>query len=651
MKNKTILIALIALSAAGCASDQAYRDGRRLIAEGRTEEGIKSLEQAVREVPDDARYRTALAHSRESHLNRLLAEGDAALKAGRPQEAEARYRDVLRMHPQNPRAAASLSAIEIRRQNAVLFAESEAAMAKGEHETAQTKLRAILARQPDHAEAARLLKLAEDKTGRVRGVEFPQLNAALRRTVTLEFRDAPLKSVMDAISRQGGFNIVFDKDVRLDQRATIFARDTALVDALDMLLATSQLSRKVLNANTLLVYPNQPAKRKDYEDVVVKSFFLANANAKQVVNMIKTMAKVRDVYFDEALNMIMVRDTPEAVRLAEKLVSVADRSEPEVMLEVEIMEVKRSRLMELGPQWPTQLSVLTPEAATTTSTTGGVLVTTTTPASRLTLESLRSLSRADIGVFPNPTLNLRAEDGDVNLLANPRIRVKNREKAKIHIGDKVPVITSNVTSTGVTSESVSFLDVGLKLDVEPQVHLEGDVAIKVGMEVSNIVREIRSATGTLTYQLGSRNASTVLRLRDGETQMLAGLISDEDRNGVSKFPGLGDLPLLGRLFSSHRDEKNKTEIVLLITPHIIRNIERPDLGEAEFFAGTESNTSTQPLRLGPATGVSSPGQAPLRPDAPHQAPAGSANERDAEAGPETMPDNKPAPARQPVVEP
>jgi len=203
---------------------------------------------------------------------------------------------------------------------------------------------------------------------------------------------------------------------------------------------------------------------------------------------------------------------------------------------------------------------------------------------------------------------VRKDSGDVSILANPRIRVKNKEKAKVHIGDKVPVITSNVTSTGVVSESVSYLDVGLKVDVEPQVFLEGDVGIKVGLEVSNIVQQVKSASGTLTYQLGSRNANTTLRLKDGETQVLAGLISDEDRTGASKVPLLGDLPLLGRLFSNQRDELNKTEIVLLITPRIIRNIERQELAQTEFFGGTESAASDQALQL-----RSVPGMSPVRP--------------------------------------
>jgi general secretion pathway protein D len=217
------------------------------------------------------------------------------------------------------------------------------------------------------------------------------------------------------------------------------------------------------------------------------------------------------------------------------------------------------------------------------------VVTNTTPAaSVLTVESLKNIAPSQIAISPTPSVNFRKDDSDVNILANPRIRVKNREKAKIHIGDKVPVITSNTTSTGVISESVSYLDVGLKLDVEPSVLMRDDVQIKVGLEVSNIVREIRSNSGTLTYQIGTRNAGTTLRLKDGETQVLAGLISDEDRSTASRIPGLGDLPLLGRLFSNQRDERSKTEIVLLITPRVLRSDATRQPALTEFRGGTEN---------------------------------------------------------------
>jgi len=549
-------------------------------------------------------YRTAYIQAREAQLVRLFAEADAALQAGRDDVAEARYRDALKLDAENPRVRAGLVLVETLRSNRVLIKDAGNALKKGEAEKARTLLRTVLAREPANADALALMKQAEEKIGKPRGAESPKLAVIYRRPVTLQFRDAPVRSIFDALSRQSGLNFVFDKDVRTDARLTIFASDTPIVDALDMLLKTGQLAKKVLSDNTLLIYPALPAKLREYQELVVKGFFLSNTDAKQMVNLVRSMAKTRDVYIDEKLNLLVIRDTPEAVRLVEKLVNLADRPEPEVMLEVEILEVKRTRLQELGIQYPNQFSVLTPEVIPqTTVGIGGVIVTESVPRSVLTIESLRNLTRADIAVSPNPALNVRKDTGDVNILANPRIRVKNREKAKIHIGDKVPVITSNVTSTGVTSESVSYLDVGIKVDFEPQVHLEGDVGIKVGLEVSNIVQQIKSATGTLTYQLGSRNANTVLRLKDGETQVLAGLISDEDRSGASKVPGLGDLPLLGRLFANQRDELSKTEIVLLITPRIIRNIERPELADSEFFGGTESAASDQSMRLRASPGI------------------------------------------------
>lgn len=629
-----LLLALALL--AGCATDQAFREGERLVREGRTEEGLKQLEQAVREQPGNVQYRTALVRTREAHVARLLLEADTALRAGQLDEAQARYREVLRLHPENPRAPAGLAAVETVRRNEGLMREAEAALTREDFEAARQRLRAVLAQTPDHAKAAALLKQVDERAGRPQGVQIPQLAPSHRRPVTLEFRDAPLRSVFDALSRQSGLNFVFDKDVRTDTRTTVFARNTAVADAIDMILATSQLNKKVLNANTLLIFPNQPAKLREYEELVVRAFFLANLEAKSALALVKTLTKSRDVYVDEKLNLLFVRDTPDAIRLVEKILAVADQAEPEVMLEVEILEVKRSRLLELGLQWPNQFSVLARETQTSVAPIGQTTQQIQTKVNApLTIELLKKLSAEDILLGPTPTVNLRKDDADVNLLANPRIRVRNKEKAKIHIGDKVPVITSNVTATGVTSESVSYLDVGLKLDVEPQVYLQGEVAMKVGLEVSNIVQQVKSAGGSLTYQLGSRNANTVLRLKDGETQVLAGLISDEERAAASKVPGLGDLPILGRLFSTQRDDRNKTEIVLLITPRILRNLERPELAQAEFFAGTEGAVSDRPLLLRPGRPVPRAGvPAPEAP--PVEAPTSEAPETPV-AAPETPP--------------
>jgi general secretion pathway protein D len=285
---------------------------------------------------------------------------------------------------------------------------------------------------------------------------------------------------------------------------------------------------------------------------------------------------------DERLGIIILRDTPEAIRMAERIVALHDLSDPEVMLEVEIMEIKRTRLLELGIHWPSQLSLAPLQ----------------TSGQALTLEALKNLSSSTIQATTGSMIfNARKEDQDADILANPRIRVRNKDKAKIQIGDRVPVITTTSTSTGFVSESVNYVDVGLKLEVEPTIYLDREVAIKINLEVSNLVREITSKSGTLSYQIGTRGANTVLRLKDGETQILAGLISDEDRSNANKVPGLGELPIAGRLFGSKKDETQRSEILLSITPRIVRSIQRPDMLEAEFESGTESAIGAQTLRL------------------------------------------------------
>jgi general secretion pathway protein D len=206
--------------------------------------------------------------------------------------------------------------------------------------------------------------------------------------------------------------------------------------------------------------------------------------------------------------------------------------------------------------------------------------------------------------FPDPiaVLNLRQTSGSTRTLANPRIRVLNHEKASVLIGDKVPVITSTVNQTSnAITESINYLDVGLKLEVEPEIHIDSDVTMRVALEVSNIVKEVRSsATGLLAYQIGTRNANTVLRLHEGETQALAGLIKSESQASGSHVPGLGKIPLLGRLFSNDSDSSTRSEIVLLITPHLTRSLAMPSAYAQAFPSGTAEQVSTHSLRLTPA---------------------------------------------------
>jgi general secretion pathway protein D len=401
-----------------------------------------------------------------------------------------------------------------------------------------------------------------------------QLAAALAKPVSIEFKEASLKQIFEVLARTSGLNFVFDKDVNAGQPTTIYLRRASVREVLNAVLVAQQLEQRFLDNGTILVYPNTPAKARDHRALKIKTFFLANADPKSVAGTLRTLLKARDVVVDEKQNLIVMRDTPEAIRLAEKLVAVQDQPEPEVMLEVEIVEVKRSRLLDLGIRWPDLLTL-----APISKVAGAAL----------TLADLRDMNAANIGASITPmTLAAGKGESDINLLANPRIRARNHETAKILIGDRVPNITTTATATGFVAESVQYVDIGLKLDVQPTIYLGNEVAIRINLEVSNIVDQVKTKTGTLAYQIGTRNASTVLRLRDGENQVLAGLISDSERSSANKVPGLGDLPVVGRLFGSRTDDGQKTELMLSITPRLVRGTVRPAIARSEFDSGTDA---------------------------------------------------------------
>ena len=563
----------VALSLAGCAAQNAFTEGQALLAAEQVDAGLAKLQQAIALDPDSTEYRVAYTQAQERYVHASISAGQRAFTEAHYDTADASFRRALALQPGNQLALTGLQLVDTARRNEALYGEAEAAWRRGDTEVAQANLRRILAADPKHARALALQRMVDERTTRV--AEESVLAVAYRKPITIEFRDTPLKTVFEVISRTSGLNFVFDKDVRADQLVTIFLRNSTIEAAINLVLLTNQLEQRVLDGNSILIYPNTPLKQRSYEALSVRTFYLANSDAKTVATTLKTILKSKDVVVDEKLNLLMIRDSPEAIRVAEKLVALQDVPEPEVMLEVEILEVKRSRLRDLGVNWPNTLA-LTPLP----STTGGTL----------TLNDLQNLNSSSIGATVGPVV-IRAQqlDADVNLLANPRIRARNREKAKILIGERVPNITSTATSTGFVSESITYIDVGLKLDIEPTIYLDNEVAIKVTLEVSNIVDRVETRSGTVAYRIGTRTATSVLRLKDGENQLLAGLISDEDRRTASKVPFLGDIPVLGRLFGSQNNEGIKTEIVLSITPRIIRNILRPEAYLAQFDGGTENS--------------------------------------------------------------
>jgi len=609
MKKLVLLLAALALF--GCAHE-TLQHGQDMIEAGNEEQGLAKLEQAMKDHPNDVEIRNYYLRHKAVAVQRYLQIGDNARSSGNIDAAEAAYQRAQRFDPANANAQAGLEAVARERASAGLVKQADEALKRGDNQAALARAQEVLKTNPTQREARAIARKAEEQTMKAESTS-PQLAAALKNTISIELRDAPVRTVFELISKRSGLNFVYDRDVPPDLRVTVFVKDTTIEEVMRFVLVTSQLERRTLNPNTVLIYPNTPAKAQAYRELTVKSFYLANADAKQTANMLRSLVKTRDLFVDEKLNMIVIRDTPEAVRMAEKLIANQDLGEAEVMLEVEVLEVGQNQLTQAGVQWPGQVSLgVTGAAGVAGQITG-------TEAKNFN----SGLVRLNVG-DPLVALNLRQQAGRTNVLANPRIRVKSKEKARIHIGDKVPVITTTAGATGFVSESVNYLDVGLKLEVEPVVNLEDDVGIKIGLEVSNISNEVKTSSGTVAYQVGTRNANTTLRLRDGETQVLAGLINDEDRRSAVKVPGASRLPLIGRLFSNNNDTVNKTEIVLLITPRVIRNIERPGVRLEEFNSGTEADVGRggTSVPFGP-TSVT-PDAPPSRPEAPRPPAAGPA---------------------------
>lgn len=411
--------------------------------------------------------------------------------------------------------------------------------------------------------------------------EVSTSTSLLDKKISLNFREANVRQVMDVVSQTAGLNFIFDSDVGTDLKTTIYASNAKISETLDLILKTNKLRYKVVNQNTYLIFNDTADKTQQYEDLQIKTFVLKAGDPKKTQDVLKAILNPKFIYIDEKNRLITLRDRPEILQAAEKLILVYDQPDPEVVLEVKVFEVSNEILNNLGIAIPNKVS-LSPVGLSAQS-------------SNIVLNDLLNLSKNRMtvgGVSPLITLNLQDTNGRVNLLARPSLRVKNLEKAKIVVGDKVPVITStiNQVSSSVT-ESVSYLDVGLTLEVQPEIQINDEVGIKVSLEVSNIVKEIRTNTGLLTYQIGTRNANTVLQLKDGETEVLAGLIREQERKSATNIPFLGRIPVLGHLFSSRSKDKSRSEILLSITPKIIRrNTERLNHTNA-FDSGTQNYIS------------------------------------------------------------
>ncbi len=641
--RRTLICAVALL--VGCAGFKYHSDGMKLAAQDNHEAAVAMLKAASQLEPTNSEYRIDLLNETARYTAALLARADEARANAKPAEASAFYARALKVDSANEKARRGLAALDADVRHARLLSEAEALLREGRIEAARDKVNSVLLTDPANAAARKQLVVINERLDKARDAKAAQSAAqsVMNKPVTLQFRDANLRMVFEALSRTTGLNVILDRDVRSDLKTTIFVKDAAVEDTVDLILLQNQLEKRVVNANTLFVYPATPAKQKEYQDLQVRTFQITNADVKYLQTMLKSVLKIKEVSMDERTGTLVIRDSPEAISVAARVIAAHDVPEPEVMLEVEVLEISRDRLQNLGVQFPDSITLSTPTDA----------------SGNLTLGSLRGLSGGQLLVSPNPLsigINLKLQDTDANLLASPRIRARNKEKARILIGDRVPIITNSVTpvasGSSVVTGSVSYQDVGLKLEFEPLIYSDQEVGIKISLEVSTIAKQIAGPNGSLAYQIGTRNAQTAVRLRDGETQILGGLISSTDQNTASKIPGLGHLPIIGRLFGNNSGDSNKSEIVMSITPHIIRPPAVLDASLREVFSGTEGSIRQRALQLDPVGAVRMQSSGGAAPQAPNPR-ATSAAPRSPAAAPAVAPVPAPAPAnsRVPPTEP
>jgi general secretion pathway protein D len=571
-----------AILLSGCFAQLIRDDASSKIKDGNYEAALTGLRDGVQKYPDSIVLKSGLISAKEEIATRLIAESNQQRSQGNFEAADKALQRGTALDIKREQFTSLQSDLLVEKRLFNKVVDAQKLLDAGHREDAVKLVDAGLREAPRQTALLALKRRIES--------EFRGETEANNRTITVEdkrisldFRSAPMMVVLEAVTRSSGVNFILDRDVKQDTRVTINLRSAKVNEAIDLVLGANQLSKRVIDAQTLLIYPNTPEKLREHQEQVIKVFYLANADVKATAALLKSMLKVKEAFVDERTNMIVLRESPDIIALAERLVSLHDVAEAEIMLEVEILEIKTSRLTELGLNFPTTATI-NPAAKT------GLLGLT----GRYFQDWRNGLIEVGVGGL---LANFRREVGDFNTLANPRIRAKSREKAKILIGDKVPVVTTTTSTSGAVSENISYLDVGIKLDVESAASPDDEVLIKLGLEVSTLAKEVRTTSGALAYQIGTRNANTVLRLRDGETQLLGGLISNEDRSSSNRVPGLGDLPVLGRLFSSQKDDLQRTELILAITPRILRNTPRPDIAQTELWVGTEQATK---LKLSPA---------------------------------------------------
>ena len=587
----------------GCSSSRrAFSKAERFEAEGKYEDAMYSYADAFSKDPSTSEYRLRFLKARDAAANMRYKMGSELYDRGDYVAALAEFQTAYGLDPTQGRFKHQVEVTNRLKDAQLAYQEGIDFEKANKLKDANHSFIKALDLSPDNKEYLDALnRVSGLRKSKLEGFE---LNLKSNKPITLKFKDAKIKDVFNIVSQLSGINFIFDEGVK-DQQVSIYLENASFQQALDLMANMFKLGRKIANESTVIIYPRTPDKVKQYEDMQLRTFHLNYMDAKKAVNLIRTMIQVRKVYVNEDSNSVVVRDTNDIVDVVEKILDANDVPEPEVILDVEVIEVSDTNTQRLGlllSNYNVQLGAYSPSgsllanslssATTTASTTG----TTTTTTSATVDNLIRAFAMKGYGGFvtvPNATYNFGKTLSKGEVLSNPKIRVKNKEKSKFTVGTRVPITTGNVSTSGTFNQvNVQYVDVGVKVNAEPTIQLNNEIVIKLSLEVSQQVGAPRDVGGgTTVITIGTRNLETVLSLKDGETSIIGGLIQKTTGNDKTKLMFLSDIPIIGNLFTDTNFNDSKNELILAITPRLVRGVTVPLGNLMSFSTGKEDDPS------------------------------------------------------------
>jgi general secretion pathway protein D len=569
------VVLAVAASAAGCASSSAIRKGQVAEQAQDYDRAVAEYTRALRLKPGDKGTRLALDRAKLRAAEYHYERGRRFASVGRLDEAVVQLQIASELNPASG-VIDDLLRTTRNRQRAKVVVSREG----------KTELQTLIERTRD---------LPPPGLDLPRGLKLPS---------SLVFREASSRDVFTALARFADVNLVFDPAFR-EAPISIDLRNASFDEAVASVAASTRNFYRVTGPRTVTIIPDTPAKRREYEEEVIRTFYLSNADLKETNDLLRMVIDNRRLAPITGTNAITIKDTPERIAAAAKVIAAIDKARPEIVIDVELLEVDRTRLLEYG------LQIASPSTSGATGINGSADVN----RDGMTLADLRSLTQAGIFMNSLPALYYRLLKSDTNTrtLANPQLRAQDGIAAQARFGEMVPVpmtTFSPIATGGVAQQPITsfqYQNIGVNIDITPRTHHDEDVTLGLKIEVSNI-----SGTGFGGLPtFGNRSVTTTIRLRDGETSFLGGLIRDDERQTLDGIPGLSDLPVVGRLFAKTHKETQETDIILTLTPHIVRILDLTEADLRAFRVGRDSGTALGELPL-----VDLPKEEPAAPKPP-----------------------------------